>query len=185
MADFMTNFDNQRQAYLEHYGVKGMRWGVINEQEPMGQYPQGQAPDSGMMYSPEDRKYMEKQAAYIQRANEKAVKQHRREVRKKIIKGVATAAIIGAIAVAGIKGYAKKQTGQSQRLGEAVGIIGNKAKTFGVETAKGFQTGWNMDIGKTLKKNLATEQRMRDKRDAELGKKVGQIFAKMFSKRKS
>ena len=28
MADFMTNFDNQRQAYLEHYGVKGMRWGV-------------------------------------------------------------------------------------------------------------------------------------------------------------
>ena len=28
MADFMTNFDNQRQAYLKHYGVKGMRWGV-------------------------------------------------------------------------------------------------------------------------------------------------------------
>ena len=28
MADFMTNFDNQRQAYLEHYGVRGMRWGV-------------------------------------------------------------------------------------------------------------------------------------------------------------
>ena len=45
MADFMTNFDNQRQAYLEHYGVKGMRWGVINEQEPMGQYPQGQEQD--------------------------------------------------------------------------------------------------------------------------------------------
>ena len=171
--------------FLMHYGVKGMRWGVINEQEPMGQYPQGQAPDSGMMYSPEDRKYMEKQAAYIQRANEKAVKQHRRAIRKKIFKGVATAAIIGAIAVAGIKGYAKKQTGQPQRLGEAVGIIGNKAKTFGVETAKGFQTGWNMDIGKTLKKNLAAEQRARDKRDAELGKKVGQIFAKMFSKRKS
>ena len=63
MADFMTNFDNQRQAYLEHHGVKGMRWGVINEQDPMGQYPQGQASDSGMMYSPEDRKYMEKQAA--------------------------------------------------------------------------------------------------------------------------
>ena len=146
MADFMTNFDNQRQAYLEHYGVKGMRWGVINEQEPMGQYPQGQADDSyqNRPYSPEEYKEALKQADKIRRIDQDVAKKHRKEIRKKIVKGVITTAIVAGIAVAALKSFGKKQldVGDNPEMsaGMGLGLIGAKAKEFGSDVKTGFNT---------------------------------------------
>lgn len=146
MADFMTNFDNQRQAYLEHYGVKGMRWGVINEQEPMGQYPQGQADDSyqNRPYSPEEYKEALKQADKIRRIDQDVAKKHRKEIRKKIVKGVITTAIVAGIAAVALKSFGRKQlnTGDNQDVsaGMGLGLIGAKAKEFGSDVKAGFNT---------------------------------------------
>jgi colicin import membrane protein len=146
MADFMTNFDNQRQAYLEHYGVKGMRWGVINEQEPMGQYPQGQADDSyqNRPYSPEEYKEALKQADKIRKIDQDVAKKHRKEIRKKIVKGVVTTAIVAGIAVAALKSFGKKQldVGDNPEMsaGMGLGLIGAKAKEFGSDVKTGFNT---------------------------------------------
>lgn len=146
MADFMTNFDNQRQAYLEHYGVKGMRWGVINEQEPIGQYPQGQADDSyqNRPYSPEEYKEALKQADKIRRIDQDVAKKHRKEIRKKIVKGVITTAIVAGIAVAALKSFGKKQldVGDKPKMsaGMGLGLIGAKAKEFGSDVKTGFNT---------------------------------------------
>ena len=146
MADFMTNFDNQRQAYLEHYGVKGMRWGVINEQEPMGQYPQGQADDSyqNRPYSPEEYKEALKQADKIRKIDQDVAKKHRKEIRKKIVKGVVTTAIVAGIAVAALKSFGKKQLDVGDKpemsAGMGLGLIGAKAKEFGSDVKTGFNT---------------------------------------------
>ena len=146
MADFMTNFDNQRQAYLEHYGVIGMRWGVINEQEQMGQYPQGQADDSyqNRPYSPEEYKEALKQADKIRRIDQDVAKKHRKEIRKKIVKGVITTAIVAGIAVAALKSFGKKQldVGDNPEMsaGMGLGLIGAKAKEFGSDVKTGFNT---------------------------------------------
>lgn len=146
MADFMTNFDNQRQAYLEHYGVKGMRWGVINEQEPMGQYPQGQADDSyqNRPYSPEEYKEALKQADKIRRIDQDVAKKHRKEIRKKIVKGVITTAIVAGIAAAALKSFGKKQLDVGDKpemsAGMGLGLIGAKAKEFGSDVKTGFNT---------------------------------------------
>lgn len=146
MADFMTNFDNQRQAYLEHYGVKGMRWGVINEQEPMGQYPQGQADDSyqNRPYSPEEYKEALRQADKIRRIDQDVAKKHRKEIRKKIVKGVVTTAIVAGIAVAALKSFGRKQLDVGDKpemsAGMGLGLIGAKAKEFGSDVKTGFNT---------------------------------------------
>ena len=146
MADFMTNFDNQRQAYLEHYGVKGMRWGVINEQEPMGQYPQGQAEDSyqNRPYSPEEYKEALRQADKIRRIDQDVAKKHRKEIRKKIVKGVITTAIVAGIAAAALKSFGRKQldVGDNPEMsaGMGLGLIGAKAKEFGSDVKTGFNT---------------------------------------------
>ena len=146
MADFMTNFDNQRQAYLEHYGVKGMRWGVINEQEPMGQYPQGQADDpyQNRPYSPEEYKEALKQADKIRKIDQDVAKKHRKEIRKKIVKGVVTTAIVAGIAVAALKSFGKKQLDVGDKpemsAGMGLGLIGAKAKEFGSDVKTGFNT---------------------------------------------
>lgn len=146
MADFMTNFDNQRQAYLEHYGVKGMRWGVINEQEPMGQYPQGQSDDSyqNRPYTPEEYKEALKQADKIRKIDQDVAKKHRKEIRKKIVKGVITTAIVAGIAVAALKSFGKKQlnVGDNPEVspGMGLGLIGAKAKEFGSDVKAGFNT---------------------------------------------
>lgn len=160
MADFMTNFNNQRQAYLEHYGVKGMRWGVINEQEPMGQYPQGQADDSyqNRPYSPEEYKEALKQADKIRRIDQDVAKKHRKEIRKKIVKGVVTTAIVAGIAVAALKGFGRKQlnTGGNQDVsaGMGLGLIGAKAKEFGSDVKAGFNT----NIRETRDQNIRAIQ---------------------------
>lgn len=160
MADFMTNFDNQRQAYLEHYGVKGMRWGVINEQEPMGQYPQGQADDSyqSRPYSPEEYKEALRQADKIRRIDQNVAKKHRKEIRKKIVKGVVTTAIVAGIAVAALKGFGRKQlnTGDNQDVsaGMGLGLIGAKAKEFGSDVKAGFNT----NIRETRDQNIRAIQ---------------------------
>lgn len=160
MADFMTNFDNQRQAYLEHYGVKGMRWGVINEQEPMGQYPQGQADDSyqNRPYSPEEYKEALKQADKIRRIDQDVAKKHRKEIRKKIVKGVITTAIVAGIAAAALKSFGRKQlnTGDNQDVsaGMGLGLIGAKAKEFGSDVKAGFNT----NIRETRDQNIRAIQ---------------------------
>lgn len=160
MADFMTNFDNQRQAYLEHYGVKGMRWGVINEQEPMGQYPQGQADDSyqNRPYSPEEYREALKQADKIRRIDQDVAKKHRKEIRKKIVKGVITTAIVAGIAAAALKSFGRKQlnTGDNQDVsaGMGLGLIGAKAKEFGSDVKAGFNT----NIRETRDQNIRAIQ---------------------------
>ena len=41
MANFMKAFEDQRETYLEHYGRKGQKWGVItSEYEPVGDQPE-------------------------------------------------------------------------------------------------------------------------------------------------
>lgn len=160
MADFMTNFDNQRQAYLEHYGVKGMRWGVINEQEPMGQYPQGQSDDSyqNRPYTPEEYKEALKQADKIRKIDQDVAKKHRKEIRKKIVKGVITTAIVAGIAVAALKSFGKKQlnVGDNQEVspGMGLGLIGAKAKEFGSDVKAGFNT----NIRETRDQNIRAIQ---------------------------
>ena len=83
MADFMTNFDNQRQAYLKHYGVKGMRWGVINEKETSNQ-------ETKRKSTPVDAKL----ARRIHRADKKTIGLTSKKIRRQMIVGLSTMAII-------------------------------------------------------------------------------------------
>ena len=180
MADFMTNFDNQRQAYLEHYGVKGMRWGVINEQEPMGQYPQGQTDDSyqNRPYSPEEYKEALKQADKIRRIDQDVAKKHRKEIRKKIVKGVVTTAIVAGIAVAALKSFGKKQLDVGDKpemsAGMGLGLIGAKAKEFGSDV----KTGFNTNIRETR------DQKIRDIQ-AEAARKAAQKASEKYAAQKA
>ncbi len=89
MADFMTNFDNQRQAYLEHYGVKGMRWGVINEKETSNQ-------ETKRKSTPVDAKL----ARRIHRADKKTIGLTSKKIRRQMIVGLSTMAILIGISVA-------------------------------------------------------------------------------------
>lgn len=89
MADFMTNFDNQRQAYLEHYGVRGMRWGVINEKETSNQ-------ETKRKSTPVDAKL----ARRINRANKKTISSKSKQIRRQMIVGLSTMAIIIGIGMA-------------------------------------------------------------------------------------
>lgn len=36
MGTFYESFEREKSSDIKHYGVKGMRWGVINEEEPVG-----------------------------------------------------------------------------------------------------------------------------------------------------
>lgn len=150
MSDFMSNFEKQRSDYLEHYGVKGMRWGVINEEQPMGQYPgygpaqpqaQGQQP-----YSPEDYRAAIERANEFRKIDEEQLKQRRKEIAKKVIKGVAIGAIITGLVVGGVKRFGNKQLDVGDHpnpsLGKSFGLYGAKAKEFG----RDFKEGWNTNI---------------------------------------
>ena len=89
MADFMTNFDNQRQAYLEHYGVKGMRWGVINEKETSNQ-------ETKRKSTP----VVVKIARRIHRADKKTISSTSKKIRRQMIASLGTMAIILGIGIA-------------------------------------------------------------------------------------
>lgn len=170
MANFLVAYDYQRGKYIEHFGVKGMRWGVINEDEPTGmsrvsrdlgdmgmsnrqymkQYKKMQDREYALQkadYNQMDRmseldyNMAQMQADRVRQANEEQVAQHRKEVRSKIIKGVAVGALVTGLAVFGVKRHAKKVTGEKQSLGSSLGILGNdigsKFKKFG----QGFKSG--------------------------------------------
>ena len=89
MADFMTNFDNQRQAYLEHHGVKGMRWGVTNEKETSNQ-------ETKRKSTP----VVAKLARRIHRADKKTIGLTSKKFRRQMIAGLSTMAIIIGIGMA-------------------------------------------------------------------------------------
>ena len=69
MSNFMKAFDEQRDSYLAHYGVKGMQWGVRNEEEPVGQQP---------AYSEQDTQAMKQVADKVKNADAETVKEKRK-----------------------------------------------------------------------------------------------------------
>lgn len=144
MSNFMKAFDEQRDSYLAHYGVKGMQWGVRNEEEPVGQQP---------AYSEQDTQSMKQTADKVRNADADSVKEKRKRIVKNIVKGVAIGAIVAGITVGAVKGYAKKQTGASQDLATSLGIIGQKISKKPGQIGDAVKKGFNMNTEETLKNN--------------------------------
>ena len=153
MADFTKAFDERKDSYLAHYGTPGMRWGVRNEYQPVGQ--QGS-------YSEEETQSMKQTADKVKQASPEDVKEKRKRIVKNIVKGVAVTALVTGIVAGGIKGYAKKQTGKKQDLATSIGIVGQRlSKTPGNIKSK-VEKGFNMNIGATLGANKAARTRKRN-----------------------
>ena len=183
MANFMQAFEDQRETYLEHYGKKGMKWGVItSEYEPVGDQPGEQEdPDFGLgfrwntpamrekerrqsEYSQQDQESMQQSADAIRQADAESVKDKRKRIVKNIVKGVAIGAIVAGIAAGAVKGYAKKQTGENQDLATSIGIVGQKFRSAPGQIGDAVKKGFNMDTGATKAANEAEAARKRDER---------------------
>ena len=185
MANFMQAFEDQRETYLEHYGKKGMKWGVItSEYEPVGDQPgeedskyglglrwpgTAQDPDSELYkqrqeteYSEEDQRSMQASADAVRGADAESVKDKRKRIVKNIIKGVAIGAIVAGIAAGAVKGYAKKQTGENQDLATSIGIVGQKFRSAPGQVGDAVKKGFNMDTGAVKAENEAERIRKRD-----------------------
>lgn len=152
MSNFMKAFDEQRDSYLAHYGVKGMQWGVRNEEEPVGQQP---------AYSEEDTQSMKQTADKVRNADADSVKEKRKRIVKNIVKGVAIGAIVAGITVGAVKGYAKKQTGEEQDLATSLGIIGQKISKKPGQIGDAVKKGFNMNTEETLKNNQEARKEAR------------------------
>ena len=177
MSNFMKAFDEQRDSYLAHYGVKGMQWGVRNEEEPVGQQP---------AYSEQDTQSMKQTADKVRNADAETVKEKRKRIVKNIVKGVAIGAIVAGITVGAVKGYAKKQTGEEQDLATSLGIIGQKISKKPGQIGDAVKKGFNMNTEETLKNNQeAAKQAAQARRDAVAAKfntartKVSDMLTKM------
>ena len=183
MANFMKAFEDQREDYLSHYGVKGQRWGVItSEYEPVGDQP-GEQEDPGWgldmkwdtpamrekerrqsEYSQQDQESMQQSADAIRQADAESVKDKRKRIVKNIVKGVAIGAIVAGIAAGAVKGYAKKQTGEKQDLATSIGIVGQKFRSAPGQIGDAVKKGFNMDTGSVKAANEAERIRKRDER---------------------
>lgn len=152
MSNFMKAFDEQRDSYLAHYGVKGMQWGVRNEEEPVGQQP---------AYSEQDAQSMKQVADKVKNADADSVKEKRKRIVKNIVKGVAIGAIVAGITVGAVKGYAKKQTGEEQDLATSLGIIGQKISKKPGQIGDAVKKGFNMNTEETLKNNQEARKEAR------------------------
>ena len=152
MSNFMKAFDEQRDSYLAHYGVKGMQWGVRNEEEPVGQQP---------AYSEQDAQSMKQTADKVRNADADSVKEKRKRIVKNIVKGVAIGAIVAGITVGAVKGYAKKQTGEEQDLATSLGIIGQKISKKPGQIGDAVKKGFNMNTEETLKNNQEARKEAR------------------------
>ena len=167
MANFMQAFEDQRETYLEHYGKKGMKWGVItSEYEPVGTQPgqQQEEYDSAPEYSEEDQRSMQASANAVRGADAESVKDKRKRIVKNIVKGVAIGAIVAGIAAGAVKGYAKKQTGENQDLATSIGIVGQKFRSAPGQIGDAVKKGFNMDTGATKAANEAEAARKRAER---------------------
>lgn len=165
MANFMQAFEDQRENYLEHYGKKGMKWGVItSEYEPVGDQPGQQQEVNGPTpeYSEEDQRSMQASADTIRGADAESVKDKRKRIVKNIVKGVAIGAIVAGIAAGAVKGYAKKQTGEKQDLATSIGIVGQKFRSAPGQIGGAVKKGFNMDTGAVKAENEAERIRKRD-----------------------
>ena len=112
MANFMQAFENQREAYLEHYGKKGMKWGVItSEYQPVGNRPVGNQPEqkegngSTPEYSEEDQRSMQASANAVRGADAESVK----EKRKRILRGIRRGVDVGTIVLGFVAGAKKNE----------------------------------------------------------------------------
>ena len=166
MANCMQAFEDQRETYLEHYGKKGMKWGVItSEYEPVGTQPgQEEEYDSAPEYSEEDQRSMQASADAVRGADAESVKDKRKRIVKNIVKGVAIGAIIAGIAAGAVKGYAKKQTGEKQDLATSIGIVGQKFRSAPGQIGDAVKKGFNMDTGAAKAANEAERIRKRNER---------------------
>lgn len=167
MANFMKAFEDQREDYLSHYGVKGQRWGVItSEYEPVGIQPgqQQEEYDSAPEYSEEDQRSMQQSADAVRQADAESVKDKRKRIVKNIVKGVAIGAIVAGIAVGAAKGYAKKQTGAKQDLATSIGVVGQKLKEKPGQIGDAIKKGFSMDTDATKAANKAAKTRKRNER---------------------
>ena len=71
MADFTKAFDERKDSYLAHYGTPGMRWGVRNEYQPVGQQES---------YSEEETQSMKQTADKVKQASPEDVKEKRKNI---------------------------------------------------------------------------------------------------------
>ena len=178
MANFMQAFEDQRENYLEHYGKKGMKWGVItSEYEPVGNQPgqQQEGNDYAPEYSEEDQRSMQASADAVRGADAESVKDKRKRIVKNIVKGVAIGAIVAGIAAGAVKGYAKKQTGEKQDLATSIGIIGQKLKSKPGQIGDAVKKGFNMDTGATKAANEAEAARKRAERAQAFKNAAGKV----------
>ena len=159
MADFTKAFDERKDSYLAHYGTPGMRWGVRNEYQPVGQQES---------YSEEETQSMKQTADKVKQASPEDVKEKRKRIVKNIVKGVAVTALVAGIAAGAVKSYAKNQTGEKQDLATSIGIVGQKISKKPGQIGDAVKKGFSMNTEEVLKNNQKAAQEKRDAAKAKI-----------------
>lgn len=83
-TDFSDIFDAMSKGYLEHHGVKGMKWGVRRTPEQLG-YKTSKKRKTSSIIS-QLRKNSKKKAAKSQKTKEEKKEESREEIRAKLLK---------------------------------------------------------------------------------------------------
>lgn len=99
MSQFYSAFKAQEESYLAHHGVKGMKWGVRKEYQPV------QRPDASYQEMPSSTPTAQTTNS-IRDASPEKVNSHK----KNILKGLAIGAGVGAVIAGSILGYKKTHT---------------------------------------------------------------------------
>ena len=159
MADFTKAFDERKDSYLAHYGTPGMRWGVRNEYQPVGQQES---------YSDEETQSMKQTADKVKQASPEDVQEKRKRIVKNIVKGVAVTALVAGIAAGAVKSYAKNQTGEKQDLATSIGIVGQKISKKPGQIGDAVKKGFSMNTEEVLKNNQKAAQEKRDAAKAKI-----------------
>ena len=95
MSNFMKAFDEQRDSYLAHYGVKGMQWGV-HTQQPYVPVAQRRA------MSEQETAAAVETAQTVAEAPPEKVSSTRKKVIKGLMIGGSIAAVVGGIVAGGV-----------------------------------------------------------------------------------
>ena len=116
MNNFYEAFERERSSDIQHHGVKGMRWGVTNEKEPVGERTAANTENDTYRINEEDRKY--------------AVAKAKKVRTSPIDKIVSTVFLVGGLAgsIAGVLGLVQMLGGHPENIPPKVNYAFQKMK---------------------------------------------------------